>query len=207
MVQSIVELRNVPGTEAAMGWAGSHTLVVDRPEGRAGGSGLGFNGGQLLALAIGGCYCNDLRYVAHDLGVEIGEIAVTVTLDLEGTPLVATNAVLTVSCTTVDGSDPKTLIDRAWSVCTVANSLNRGVSTMLKAVCSTQRTALGPSIAAGARSERTTGGRSAFARQGVGPILDHPARRALDVGQDAAATDGFPDGDGLIEAERHGRLK
>jgi hypothetical protein len=42
------ELRNVAGTEAALGWAGTHTLVVDRPEGRAGGHGLGFNGAQLL---------------------------------------------------------------------------------------------------------------------------------------------------------------
>lgn len=134
MVQSIVELRNVAGTEAAVGWAGGHTIVIDRPEGRAGGLGLGFNGGQLLALAIGGCYCNDLRYVAHDLGVEIGEIAVTVKLELEGTPLVATKAILSVRCTTLDGSDPKTLIDAAWSICTVANSLNRGVSTTMEVV-------------------------------------------------------------------------
>lgn len=132
MVQSIVELRNVVGTEAAVGWAGGHTIVVDRPEGKAGGLGLGFNGGQLLALAVGGCYCNDLRYVAHELGVEIGEIAVTVHPVLDGTPLVATNAVLSVRCTTLDGSDPKTLIDHAWSICTVANSLNRGVPTTLK---------------------------------------------------------------------------
>jgi hypothetical protein len=33
-----------------MGWAGGHTIIVDRPEGKAGGMGLGFNGGQLLAL-------------------------------------------------------------------------------------------------------------------------------------------------------------
>jgi organic hydroperoxide reductase OsmC/OhrA len=131
MVQSIVKLRNVVGTEAAVGWAGGHTIVVDRPEGKAGGLGLGFNGGQLLALALGGCYCNDLRYVAHDLGVEIGEIAVTVQLELDGVPLIATNAVLSVRCTTFDGSDPKTLIDQAWSICTIANSLNRGVPTRL----------------------------------------------------------------------------
>lgn len=134
MVQSIVELRNVAGTEAALGWAGGHTIVVDRPEGRAGGLGLGFNGGQLLALAIGGCYCNDLRYVAHDLGVEIGEIFVTVQLELQGTPLVATSAVLSVRCAMSDGSDAKALINRAWSVCTVANSLNRGVPTTLQLI-------------------------------------------------------------------------
>ncbi|RDJ11455.1 hypothetical protein B5K06_14350 [Rhizobium grahamii] len=47
-----MELRNVEGTQAALGWAGSHTIVVDRPDGKAGGQGLGFNGAQLLAKEI-----------------------------------------------------------------------------------------------------------------------------------------------------------
>ena len=79
-----VELRNIAGTEAALGWAGAHTVVIDRPEGRAGGRGLGFNGAQLLALTIGGCFCNDLRYVAHATGVELGAISVSATVELEG---------------------------------------------------------------------------------------------------------------------------
>lgn len=49
-----VHLNNIAGTEAAMGWAGSHTVIADRPVGKAGGMGLGFNGAELLALAIGG---------------------------------------------------------------------------------------------------------------------------------------------------------
>jgi organic hydroperoxide reductase OsmC/OhrA len=69
MTETVVELRTVAGTEAALGWAGAHTLVVDRAEGVAGGGVLGFNGGQLLALAIGGCLCNDPRYVGHAMGV------------------------------------------------------------------------------------------------------------------------------------------
>ena len=88
MVSMTIELRNVEGTEAAMGWAGGHTIVVDRPEGKAGGRGLGFNGAELLALAIGGCFCNDLRYVAAEMGVRLGKIAVSVTVDLEGDPLI-----------------------------------------------------------------------------------------------------------------------
>ncbi|KGE01174.1 OsmC family protein [Rhizobium sp. YS-1r] len=126
MVSSTIELRNVAGTEAAMGWAGSHTLVVDRPEGKAGGLGLGFNGAQLLALAIGGCFCNDLRYVAHDMGIEIDAIAVRVTLELDGSPLIATRADLDVTCTSRDRIDTSALIDRARRVCTVANSVMRG---------------------------------------------------------------------------------
>ncbi len=133
MASMSVELRSVTGTEAAMGWAGGHTIVVDRPEGKAGGMGLGFNGGQLLALAIGGCYCNDLRYAADALGVALGEISVGVTVELEGDPLLATAAALTVSCTTLDGADPGPVIARAKEVSTVANSLSRGVPVTIAA--------------------------------------------------------------------------
>jgi organic hydroperoxide reductase OsmC/OhrA len=94
--------------------------------------GLGFNGGQLLALAVGGCYCNDLRYAAHELGREIGSIEVIVKLDLAGTPLIVTNAMLSVSCEMTDGSDARDLINRAWENCTVANSLKKGIRTTIE---------------------------------------------------------------------------
>ena len=132
MVSMTVELRNVEGTQAAMGWAGGHTMVVDRPEGKAGGMGLGFNGGQLLALAIGGCFCNDLRYVAEEMGVGLGKIAVTVVVDLEGSPLLATSATMTVACETLDGSDPKRIIDRASEITAISNSLRRGVPVTIE---------------------------------------------------------------------------
>ncbi len=85
-----VELRSIPDTQAAVGWAGGHTIVVDRPEGKAGGMGLGFNGGQLLGLAIGGCMCNDLHYVAHEMGIRLASIRVAVEVSFEGGPLLAT---------------------------------------------------------------------------------------------------------------------
>ncbi|MBS3649237.1 OsmC family protein [Pseudaminobacter sp. 19-2017] len=127
MVSTIVELRNVEGTQAAMGWAGAHTIIVDRPEGRAGGMGLGFNGAQLLAFAIGGCFCNDLRYAAAELGIGLGKIAVSVSVALEGSPLIATSAAMTVSCEALDGADHQKVIDRAKEICTVANSLRQGI--------------------------------------------------------------------------------
>ena len=122
-----VQLRNLPDTAAAIGWAGSHTLVADRPEGKAGGLGLGFNGAQLLALALGGCFCNDLRYVADELGIGLDAIAVNVSLTLEGKPLVATGALMTVECSTLDGSDPARVVEQARSSCMVSNSLIRGI--------------------------------------------------------------------------------
>lgn len=101
-----VQLTNLLGTEAAVGWVGGHTIIADRPEGKAGGMGLGFNGAQLLALALGGCFCNDLRYVAEEIGVELAAISVRVSLELDGKPLLATSAHMSVDCQTSDGSDP-----------------------------------------------------------------------------------------------------
>jgi organic hydroperoxide reductase OsmC/OhrA len=126
MAEIEVELRNVAGTEAALGWAGAHTLVVDRPEGRAGGRGLGFNGGQLLALAIGGCFCNDLRYAAAELGAELADISVSVKLTLEGSPLTATAAELRVRCTGGSEDEIAKVVDHAARNCTVANSVRAG---------------------------------------------------------------------------------
>jgi organic hydroperoxide reductase OsmC/OhrA len=119
-----VSLRNVPGTQAAMGWAGGHTVVIDRAEGRAGGMGLGFNGGQMIALAIGGCFCNDLRYMAEKMGVSITAVEVDVTITLEGDPLLVTGAEMAVhvGC---DG-DVDELIRRAEADSTVGNSVRAG---------------------------------------------------------------------------------
>ncbi|MEM7026140.1 MAG: OsmC family protein [Pseudomonadota bacterium] len=131
MTTMTVQLRNIADTEAAMGWAGVHTMVVDRPDGIAGGKGLGFNGGQLLALAIGGCLCNDLRYVAHGMGIALTQIEVDVTLTLEGDPLLATAAAVTVRVDSVDGADVSAVIERAGAVSTVSNSVARGFPVTL----------------------------------------------------------------------------
>ena len=128
MTTMTVQLRSLPDTEAAVGWAGAHTVVVDRPEGKAGGKGLGFNGGQLLGLAVGGCFCNDLHYVAHEMGLRLTSVEVDVTVSFEGSPLLATEAVLRARVSAADkGADIEGLIRRAQAVSTVSNSLKRGI--------------------------------------------------------------------------------
>jgi len=128
MTAMTVRLRGITGTEACVGWAGGHTIVVDRPEGKAGGEGLGFNGGQILALAIGGCLCNDLYYVAHETGVRLASVAVDVTVTFEGSPLLATRALVHVAVEVEDPSvDVAAVIAHAQAISAVANSLIRGV--------------------------------------------------------------------------------
>lgn len=128
MTAMTVSLRGIPDTEASIGWAGVHSVIVDRPEGKAGGRGLGFNGGQLLGLAIGGCFCNDLYYVAHEMGITLTGVAVDVTVTFDGTPLRATSAALHAAVEAVDeNADLETLIRRAQETSTVSNSISSGV--------------------------------------------------------------------------------
>lgn len=134
MTVSTIEIRNVAGTQAAMGWADSHTVIIDRPEGRAGGMGLGFNGAQLLGLAIGGCFANDLRYVAADSGRSIGDISISVSVTLEGAPIRAVAAEMKVAVTMADGSNPSALVDRAAAISMAMNSLAQGVPVSLQSL-------------------------------------------------------------------------
>jgi organic hydroperoxide reductase OsmC/OhrA len=133
MPKLTIQLRSIAGTEAAAGWAGQHTVVVDRPDGKAGGKGLGFNGGQLLALSIGGCLCNDIHYAAHELGIKLEHVAVDVELTLEGEPLIARQAHVSVDIRPADpDADVEGLLRRAEEISTVSNSLRRGVPVMIK---------------------------------------------------------------------------
>jgi organic hydroperoxide reductase OsmC/OhrA len=127
-----IEYRSLPGTRAAVGRAGNHSVIADRPEGIAGGTGLGFNGGELLALAIGGCFCNDMQALADEDGVEIADLKVTVTIDFAGQPTRATGARMDVDCTLTDGSGPADLINRAKALTTIGNSLSAGVPVQIE---------------------------------------------------------------------------
>jgi uncharacterized OsmC-like protein len=83
-----VETRNVAGHVTAVGSAGTYTLVVDRPV-EVGGGGLGFNGGQLLYLAVAGCVSNDLFREARAAGITLTHVRVRVRGDFTGDPPVS----------------------------------------------------------------------------------------------------------------------
>ena len=84
-----VEVRNVDGAVTALGAAGPHTLVVDSPA-AAGGGGRGFNGGQLLHLAVAGCVSNDLFREAAGRGIELTRVVITADGGYSGQPAVST---------------------------------------------------------------------------------------------------------------------
>jgi organic hydroperoxide reductase OsmC/OhrA len=121
------------GTRAVVGVSGSHSVIADRPAGTAGGLGLGFNGGELLALAIGGCFCNDLQAIADEMDLTIADLRVSVTIEFDGQPSRATGARMEVDCKLADGANPAMLIERARGITTIGNSIRAGVPLEISA--------------------------------------------------------------------------
>ena len=102
-----VQLRTVDGGPTALGSAGPFTLVADRPA-AGGGGGLGFNGGQLLYLAIAACYSNDLYREAATRGITLRRVAVTVDGDFPGRGAASTAVAVDVE---LEGDAPESELD------------------------------------------------------------------------------------------------
>jgi putative redox protein len=134
MAQTSVRVRTVQDACVAVGWTGHRTLTIDRPE-QAGGMGLGFNGGELLLLAIGGCYCNDLFREATKLGVMIKSVQVEVQADWGGDPVRAQNVTYS---TRVEAEASEAailaLIEQTDRVAEIPNSLRLGTPVKLAEV-------------------------------------------------------------------------
>ena len=133
MGTTTVDYRLLPGTRAAVGVAGTHSVIADRPRDKDGGMGLGFNGGELLALAVGGCFCNDMQAIADEMALSIADLRVSVDIDFDGSPSRATAARMNVECSLADGSDPSPLIERAKAITTIGNSLRAGIPVAIGA--------------------------------------------------------------------------
>jgi putative redox protein len=129
-----VEVRNVAGEPAAVGNAGPHTLVVDRPA-DGGGRGLGFNGGELLYLAIAACVSNDLFREARGENIALERVRIVVQGDFRGDPAVSTDVMYDVEVT---GDAPRErleqLVAQVDKIAEIPNSLRRGTSVKLRAV-------------------------------------------------------------------------
>jgi putative redox protein len=126
-----VETQNVDGKVTALGSAGPFTLVVDRPA-EGGGGGLGFNGGQLLYLAVAGCISNDLFRDASAEGIELRSVRVKVGGDFVGEPAVSEEIHYEVEVSGDASEDRlRELIGRVDEVAEISNSLRQGTRVSL----------------------------------------------------------------------------
>jgi uncharacterized OsmC-like protein len=83
-----VRTDSLAGTATALGWARGHTVVIDRPA-DGGGQDLGFNGAELLHLAVAGCVSNDLFREARARGLHLTRVVVTARGEFVGSPPVS----------------------------------------------------------------------------------------------------------------------
>ncbi len=135
-----VEVRNVAGEPAAIGNAGPYTVVMDRPV-DGGGRGIGFNGGQLLYLAIAGCVSNDLFREAAADGIDLSHVRVVVRGDFSGDPAVSTPIEYELE---LNGEAPaealRALARRVDEIAEIPNSLRGATPVALGAVRATGTT-------------------------------------------------------------------
>ena len=131
MPETVINVRTVHGASTAIGWSGARAVTIDRPI-EAGGLGLGYNGGELLLLAIGACYTNDLYREAGKRDITIRSVALEVRCDWGGDPVRAQNVRFS---PTVEGDAPATeleaLIAHTDRVAEVHNSLRLGTPVAL----------------------------------------------------------------------------
>jgi uncharacterized OsmC-like protein len=129
-----VETRTVAGRPAAVGSAGPYTLVVDRPA-DGGGDGIGFNGGQLLYLAIAGCVSNDLYREAPGFGISIDQVRVKVRGDFAGDPPVSTPVEYEVEIAgDAEDNRLRELVEHVDRIAEIPNSLRGGTDVKLVAI-------------------------------------------------------------------------
>jgi len=118
----------------ALGTANQFTLVVDRPV-EVGSGGCGFNGGQLLYLAIAGCVSNDLFREALSSGIALERVVVRVSGDFVGSPAVSTDVVYEVEISGCASPEKlRELVQHVDRVAEIPNSLRSGASVELRAM-------------------------------------------------------------------------
>ncbi len=115
----------------AVGSSGTRTVTIDRAK-EAGGLGLGFNGGELLLLAIGGCYSNDVFREAAKRGITVKNVQVTVRADWAGDPMRAQNVSFDAEVEAdASEADILDLIRHTDRVAEIPNSLRLGTDVRL----------------------------------------------------------------------------
>ncbi|HEX8099053.1 MAG TPA: OsmC family protein [Actinomycetota bacterium] len=129
-----VVMTSLHGAPTAIGSAGPYTLIADRPK-EAGGGGLGFNGGQLLNLAVAGCISNDLFREASKRGIAVHEVRVKVTSEYVGDPAVSTPIEYEVE---IEGDADRDVLEGLVrdtdAIAEIPNSLRRGTEVVLRLV-------------------------------------------------------------------------
>jgi putative redox protein len=127
-----IETVTVDGRTTALGSAGPFTVLIDRPA-DGGGGGQGFNGGQLLNLAVAACVSNDLFREAAKQGITLKRVRISASSEYGGSPPVSGPIEYDVE---LDGEAAeerlRQLLSEVDRIAEIPNSLRRGTEVRLR---------------------------------------------------------------------------
>jgi uncharacterized OsmC-like protein len=121
--------------------ASNHTATVKTNESETSisipakttGRGSGINGGELLFLSLGSCYCNDIFREAKEMGIEVNTVEVNVEGEFggKGEPTTLINYDVKISA---EGSEAQItkLLRHTDSVAEIQNTLRIGIPVNLR---------------------------------------------------------------------------
>jgi len=111
---------------ASEGIVRDHTILIDRPEAK-GGTDRGAMGGELLLVALGGCFMSNLLEIVRTRDAAMSDIAVNLSGTLDGNPKHYTSIELAVSAKTDQVDELEKFVTMAERACIVANSIKNVV--------------------------------------------------------------------------------
>lgn len=133
-----VETCNLEGRVTTLGSASGHTLVIDRPV-DGGGGGLGFNGGELLHLAVAGCVSNDLFREARAKGIALTKVRIVARGEFGGNPPVSQGIEFDVEIRgRATEAELEALVREVDAIAEIPNSLRRATSVRVGVVRASQ---------------------------------------------------------------------
>ena len=131
------------GQSTAKGLARSHTVLIDRPVAK-GGADQGPLGGELLLLALGGCFMSNLLAAIRAREAAISDVRIAVTGTIDGPPDRFTGLALKISARHEDSALMGKLVTIAERACIVTNTLREGTPISIAVEDSQIRSAAQP---------------------------------------------------------------
>ena len=113
------------GPSSARGTVRTHSVLIDRPTDK-GGADRGPMGGELLLLALGGCFMSNLLAAIRAREAAVSDVRVTVDAIIDGAPERMTAYTVRVAARYDDASEMEKLVTIAERGCIVANTLKAG---------------------------------------------------------------------------------
>jgi putative redox protein len=115
------------GPATSRGTVRDHAVLIDRPESK-GGADAGAMGGELLLVALGGCFMSTLLAAIKAREAAVSNVNAAVDGTLEGKPSRFTAVTMTVTAEAADREQLQKLVTIAERTCIVANTLKDAVA-------------------------------------------------------------------------------